>query len=221
MGKERILSTPAQARAVQEVGFLGQFFAPTSPSDAAKKLGIPANLAHHHAQRHLSLGLLEEVKREGGKVLYQLTAKLFKVPRTLLPPESPDNKTTRLLELIQTRFLAAYGRSSRLAEQDDPDYDLYGFMVKDDPDPEPPEKFDEPLEPRPAHFQARTFALTPASYQKLMRGIADLIATAEPEHARPGGGLCTLVFLGMDGELQPGMHDSRLISSFVPPTEAS
>ena len=164
MDQERILTTAEQAKAVQEVGFLGQFFAPKSPSDAARKLGIPANLAHHHAQRHLGLGLLQETGREGGKVLYQLTAKLFKVPRTLLPPGDPDNKTARLLDLIQTRFLAAYGRSSRLEDRNDPDYDLYGFTAKDDPDPELPETSGGPLEPRPAHFQARTFFLTQASY---------------------------------------------------------
>ena len=219
MDQERILTTVEQAKAVQEVGFLGQFFVPKSPSDVARKLSIPANLAHHHAQRHLSLGLLREVGREGGKVLYQLTAKLFKVPRTLLPPEDPDNKTARLLEIIQTRFLAAYGRSSRLEDQNDPDYDLYGFTAKDDPDAELPETSGKPLELRPAHFQARTFSLSPAGYQKLVREINDLVVAAENEHGQPGSGLCTLVFLGMDGDLQTGTSDSRFISSFVPPAK--
>lgn len=217
MDKERILTTVEQARAVQDVGFLGRFVVPTSPSDAARTLGIPANLAHHHAQRHLNLGLLEEVGRNGGKVQYQLTAKLFKVPRTLLPPEDPDNKTVRLLGAVQKHFLAAYERSNRLASRDDPDYDLYEFMAKDDPDRVAPPPISEPLTGRPAHFQARTFSLSPASYQKLVREIADLIVAAENEHDRPGSGLCTFVFLGMDGELQAGMQDSLSVSSFVPP----
>ena len=217
--KERILTTVEQAKAVQEVGFLRQFFVPTSPSDAAKKLEMPANLAHHHAQRHLSLGLLEEVKREGGKVLYQLTAKLFKVPRKLLPPEDPDNRTVKLLKLVRERFLAAYERSSRLEKQDDPDFELHRFIAKDDPDPELPETSGRPLEPRPAHFQTRTFSLSPAGYQRLVRQINDLVVAAENEHGQPGSGLCTLVFLGMDGDLQTGTSDSRFISSFVPLSE--
>ena len=216
MEKERILTTVEQAKAVQEVGFLRQFFVPKSPSDAARKLEMPANLVHHHAQRHLSLGLLEEVGREGSKVLYQLTARLFKVPRTLLPPEDPDNRTVRLLKLVRERFLAAYERSSRLEDQNDPDYDLYGFTAKDDPDAELPETSGKPLEPRPAHFQTRTFSLSPASYQRLVRKITDLVVAAENEHGQPGSGLCTLVFLGMDGDLQTGASDSRFISSFVP-----
>ncbi len=224
MDKELILTTVEQAKAVQDVGFLGRFAVPTSPSDAARKLGMPANLAHHHAQRHLALGLLEERVREGGKVLYGLTAKRFKVPRTLLPPEDPNNRTAKLLNTVQKRFLEAYERSNRLARQDDPDYELYDFVTKDDPHPEPhepPEPSSEPLEPRPAHFQARTFPLSPASYQKLVREIADLIVAAENEHDRPGSGLCTFVFLGMDGELQAGMQDSLSVSSFVPPAGAS
>ena len=215
MENERILTTAEQAKAVQEVGFLGQFTVPTSPSDAARKLEIPANLAHHRAQRHLAAGLLEEVGRAGGKVQYQLTAERFKVPRTLLPPEDPDNRTVRLLELIQKQFLTAYERSNRLEGYEDPDYELYSFMPKNDPDPALPRTFDEPLEPRPAHFEARTLALSPGTYQRLVRSIADLIATATYEE--PGSGLCTLVFIGMNGALQNGTSDSHSVASFVPP----
>ena len=47
----------------------------------------------------------------------------------------------------------------------------------------------------------------------------DLVVAAENEHDQPGSGLCTLVFLGMDGDLQTGTSDSRFISSFVPLAE--
>ena len=215
MDQERVLTTVEQARAVQEVGFLGRFAVPTSPSDAAKKLEMPANLAHHHAQRHLALGLLEEVGRVGGKVQYQLTAKRFKVLRTLLPPEDPDNKIVRLLGTIQHRFLTAYESSNRLVSQNDPDYEIYEFMTQDDPDRAAPPPINEPLRGRPAHFQVRTFSLSPAGYQRLVQGVADLINAAENEYETPGSGL---VFLGMDGGLQAGTQDSRFVSSFVPPT---
>lgn len=215
MDQERILTTAAQAKAVQDVGFLGQFTVPTSPSDAARRLGIPANLAHHHAQRHLEQGLLEEVGREHGKVQYQLTAKLFKVPRDILPAGDPDNKTARTLGRAHDRFLKAYARSDRLGGDEDPDYDHYGFARKDEPDPVP-QTSGEPLEPRPAHFLARTFSLSPEGYRKLVQEITALISAAENEHEAPRSGLCTLVFLGMDGPLQAGTDDSRFISSFVP-----
>jgi DNA-binding transcriptional ArsR family regulator len=218
MHKERILHTEAQAKAVQEVGFLNQFIEPTSPSDAAKKLGQSANLVHHHVQRHLELGLLREVKREGGKVLYQLTAQHFKVPRGVLPAGDPDHKIVRELGIIQKRFLEAYERSDRLnnGSDYDPDYDHYGFVQKGEQD-DLPQPTGDPLEPHPAHFQARTLALSPKSYRRLVGKIGALIRDAEYERSEPGTGPCTLVFLGMDGELQTGAENSHYISSFVPP----
>lgn len=37
-------------------------------------LNMPANLTHHHAQRHAALRLLQEVKREHRRACYQLEA---------------------------------------------------------------------------------------------------------------------------------------------------
>lgn len=219
MDKERILATEAQAKAVQEIGFLNQFIEPTSPSDAAKQLGQPANLVHHHVQRHLELGLLKEVMRENGKVFYQLTARLFKVPHDLLPPGDPDNQVARELDLIQRCFLKAYERSDRI-NHEDPNFSHFGFVFKDDPEPWLAQPGDM-LEPHATHFQARTLALTPQSYQRLVRQIADLITGAEYESNKPEADLCSLVFLGMDGELQAGAGNSHYTSSFVPPLKES
>lgn len=215
MDKERILTTEAQAKAVQKVGFLGQFFEPTSPSDAAKRLEQPANLVHHHAQRHLGLGLLEEVGREDGKVLYRLSAQHFKVPRGLLPPGNPENKVARELALIERHFLKAYERSDYLCNDDDPDYDHYGFSREVELGWQP-EDYDESPESRPAHYQARTVELTPQRYRELVQKISHLLIHAEKEQNKAAG-LCTFVFLGMDGELQPGAGNSQGISSFIPP----
>ncbi len=219
MDKERILTTEAQAKAVQEVGFLSQFFQPTSPSEAAQKLGKPANLVHHHVQRHLELGLLQEVGRKNGKVLYQLTAEHFKVHRGVLPPGNPDNKVARELATIENHFLAAYERSNRLNSDSDPDYDHYVFSREVDVECET-KAYTESPEPRPAHYQARTITLTPSGYRTLVQKITRLLTDCESEQqqsSRP----CTFVFLGMDGELQPGAADSHDISSFVPPLKES
>jgi hypothetical protein len=42
---ELIVTRPEQARALQDTGFLARFLEPASPSDVARSLGIPANLA--------------------------------------------------------------------------------------------------------------------------------------------------------------------------------
>lgn len=215
MDKERILTTEAQAKAVQEIGFLRQFFEPTSPSDAAKKLGQPANLVHHHAQRHLELGLLEEIGRENGKVLYQLTAQHFKVPRSLLPSGNADNKVARELSVIRKVFLGAYGRSDLLYRDDDPDYDHYGFTHEVGLTWQAEDYLESP-EARPAHYQARTVELTPERYKKLVQQIGKLLEDIQKD-INPLSGPCTFVFLGMDGVLQAGAEDSQFISTFVPP----
>jgi hypothetical protein len=59
--------------------------------------------------------------------------------------------------------------------------------------------------------------LTPKSYQRLVRMISDLLSDTESEQGEMGSGLCTLVFMGMDGALQPGTVDAQHLSSFVPP----
>ena len=85
----------AAARALRQGGdFLAHFITPVSPSDVATKLGMAANLAHHHATKLAALGLLFEQRREGGKVFYQLAAREFRVLSGLLPPGDEDGSGT-------------------------------------------------------------------------------------------------------------------------------
>lgn len=159
MENELVLTEADQARAVQDSGFLGQFLRPTSPSKVARKLGMPANLAHHHAQRHAALGLLREVKREQGRVYYQLAARTFKHARSLLPAGDPDEYTAATLAQLHERFLAAYERSDRPADSHDPDWSIHRFG--EGPLAEEPVAGTAalPNEAHPAHFQVRTLPL--------------------------------------------------------------
>ncbi len=208
---ELIITREDQAKALQEVGFLGCFLEPASPSEVAKELDMPANLAHHHAKRHAALGLLNEVSREGGKVYYQLAARTFKHDRKLLP-DDPDHMSANLTRL-QQRFLSAYERSDRLAGEQDPDWTIYGFSGE----PPPRVRNYVPSEPHPAHFEAHTFRLSAEAYHALVRQIAHLLETAEPSGEKP----CTLAFLAFDGVLQDGTQDHHTILSFAPPIETS
>ncbi len=219
MQTEQVLTTEDQAQAVQDAGFLGQFFKPASPSAVAKKLSMPANLVHHHAQRHAALGLLQVVRREGGKVFYGLSARTFRVSRTLLPAGEPGGHAAATLLGLQERFLEAYRRSDRLANDHDPDWDIHSFGDRETPPAELPVPAGVAAEAHPAHLQTRTLSLSAASYQKLVRKIADLLQEAEFER-RSDTTPCTLAFLGMDGPLQPGSQDSRHTTSFISPSGA-
>jgi hypothetical protein len=223
MEKELVLTEADQARAVQDAGFLGQFLRPISPSDVAKKLNMPANLAHHHAQRHAALGLLREVKREHGKVYYQLAAQTFKHTHSLLPAGDPDEYTAAILTQLREHFLRAYERSDRLGGDEDPDWSVHQFSSSDSPDERAHAPIASPetrlIEAHPAHFQVRTLPLTAASYRRLVRLISESLTDAAMD-AEAGAGPCTLVFMAMDGDLQPGTRDSNHVSSFVPPLDS-
>lgn len=214
---EIIVTQPEQARALQDSGFLSRFLEPASPSDVARELGIPANLAHHHAKRHASLGLLREVDRQRGKVYYQLAARRFKHDRSLLPPGDPDEHTAVMLRQLATRFLAAQERSDRLEAGEDPSWHIYGFD-RNVPEGQPTAAPVDAGRSMPAHFQARTLRLRPRRYRDLVRHISRAIREAEADE-EPDGELCTLVFVAFDGLLQEGSRDSQFISSFVPASE--
>ncbi|MFC6664939.1 hypothetical protein ACFP9V_05950 [Deinococcus radiopugnans] len=62
---QRIADAPTARALRQNVTFLGLFTGPRSPSEITASAGMAANLAHHHARRLASLGLLLEVRREG------------------------------------------------------------------------------------------------------------------------------------------------------------
>jgi hypothetical protein len=213
---ELVVTREDQAIALQDVGFLSHFLTPASPSDVARKLGMAANLAHHHARRHAELGILEEVKREAGKVYVQLVARMFKHARTLIPVEDPNYGVNATLSLLQRHFSAAYERSDRLVENQDPDWTVYGFTADQHRPQDERDIRGEPLEARPAHFQARVLRLSPARYRSFVNQVWRLLEDLEPDRDDAESG-CTFAFLAMDGVLQPGQQDSKVISSFVPP----
>ncbi|MEX2541019.1 MAG: hypothetical protein WD314_04395 [Trueperaceae bacterium] len=215
---ELVVTRPEQARALQDTGFLGRFLEPASPSDAARALGMPANLAHHHARRHASLGLLMEVKRERGRIYYQLAARTFKHHRSLLPAGDPDEHTAVTLRQLKERFLAAYQACDRMEDGQNPNWHVYGFDREGIPEVLRGRGVETVSEARPAHFQARTLSLTPDRYRELVRRIANLILEAEAEDG-PQAEPCTLAFLAMDGVLQEGSADSHYMASFVPAGE--
>lgn len=211
---EMIVTQPEQARALQDEGFLTWFLRPASPSDVARSLGIPANLAHHHAKRHAALGLLVEVERESGKVYYQLAAKVFKYRHSLLPVGDPDEQTSVKLGLLRERFLAAYEACDRMESGQDASWQVYSFDKESLPQPGPDDASVDVGSTRPAHFQVRTMSLPSQRYRELVEEIAELVAAAATDEDS-GSQPCTLAFMAMDGALQEGSTDSQYVSSFL------
>lgn len=119
---EMVVTRREQALALRDTAFLGRFLQPASPSDAARALGIRANLAHHHAKRHVTLGLLMEVKRELGRGYYQLAARTFKYRSSLLPTGDPGEHAAVTSGLLHDAFLAEHAACDRLNDGQDAEW---------------------------------------------------------------------------------------------------
>ncbi len=208
------VTTVEAARGLQNAGFLSYFLEPASPSDVAKKMDMAANLAHHHAKKALETGLLLEVGREGGKVLYQLAARTFRHPANLLPTGSPDDRVAHLLDTVKTRFLEVYAHSESTSQYEDEDYTRYAFGSKEKPLLPQPVNTDPILEPYPPHSHARTLRLSSSAYIALMRELTRLI-DLEPHQEKELGKACTVVLLGWGGTLEGDIDGSTWHCSFI------
>ena len=191
------------ARGLQNAGFLSYFLEPASPSDVAKKMDMAANLAHHHAKKALETGLLLEVGREGGKVLYLLAARTFRHPADLLPTGSPDDRVAHLLDTVKTRFLKVYTHSEATSRYEDLDYTRYVFGSKEKP-PLP-----QPINTNPI------LRLSSSAYVALMRELSRLI-DLEQHQEKESGKACTVVLLGWGGTLEGDIDSATWHSSFIP-----
>jgi DNA-binding transcriptional ArsR family regulator len=210
MQKEQIrISNPEAAKTLQDSPVLHYFLEPASPSAVAKKVGIPANLVHHHAKRARELGILFEAKKEGRKVFYQLTARTFTHKRDLLGLEQTIGTALRKLS---ESFLESYLRcETEAVNASDPDYHVYGFGSVDDSLRIAVKSGELPLE-HPAHYQVRTLCLGVEQYKTLIQTLARLLEETKSEkNAKP----CTIALLGFSGLWRGGHEDTMGLSSFA------
>ena len=205
-----VIENPEAINALRETTYMGLFLEPSSPSEAAKVVGISANLMHHHAKRFLELGLLFEVKREAGKVFYQLAAKNFKIPWELIPS---DDLIGKPLQDLSNAFTKAFERSNRLTS-DSPAFQMIGFAEPAAEDVQTKNQLDNMLEARPAHYQMRSVQLNASSYRALVHQISVLISEIEMEHSSDTA-QCTISLLAFEGSVFDVPTDSHVVQSYL------
>lgn len=209
---ELIITDPEAASALAETPFLGAFVYPASPSEVARKLGMPANLAHHHAQKYLRLGLLFEVGREKGRVLYQLAALSFRVPRRV-SQMSADTVFEKHVRKLAELLLAAVEKSSRIAAESQEGWTTCTFSTVPEAIPTRPEG--KSSEARPAYFIHRTLQLSPERYRHLLGQIDALIQAEESQRDDPRAQVCSVATLAFEGTVQEGLTDSLTMSGYL------
>ncbi|CAM3682825.1 ArsR family transcriptional regulator [Deinococcus saxicola] len=213
------IADASTARALrQNVAFLTLFMEPRSPSEIAASAGMAANLAHHHARKLEGLGLLVEVRREGGRVFYQLAARKFRVPWTVLPPIDPEGGEALTLRQITENFYRAYERSF-LTLGSEGEEAVFGFSDTPGEAQALPKPTSRPLESHPSHLEALTLRLTPERYRTLVRDLSRLLEDAATGGLKDQGQVCTIAVLAscgaLDGEGKFVGRTSHTISSFL------
>jgi len=217
--RQRVTDLAAARALRQNSDFLAHFITPVSPSDVAPRSGMAANLAHHHARKLADLGLLFEVRREGGKVLYQLAALEFRVPCELLVPGDESSSGGSTMQQLSSAFLQAYARSWRSLKAGEED--VYGFGSTQQPATLDQLPYPTSDEPYPTHADSLTLRLTPARYQTLARALSALLDEAQAEGVREEGTACTVAVLAFQTvPSQPGQL-SRNQDSFLGWPEAA
>jgi hypothetical protein len=215
----KMIRSVDEARALrQDTGFLGHFLHPQSPTDVAQAMGIAPNLAHHYAKKLSERGLLFEQRRESGKVFYQLTARTFKIPWSVLPPIDEFGGTYTSLRALDQNFRQAYERSWRLVGNEEEC--TVGFAETGQEVPSSHPSLPAPIEGVPAHFDSLTLRLAPERYQHLIQEMTALLTRAAREELKDQGQVCTVAVLGFQGALERVEDDfggriSRHTSSFL------
>lgn len=209
---ELVLTDPEAANALSQAAFLGHFREPASPSEVARQLDMPANLAHHHVQKFVRLGLLFEVGRDRGRVLYQLRALTFKVPAEVSgAARRLDTMFERSLRQLTEDLLEACERSSGLKANPGP-WTICHFGQEAEPMPSRP--VPESPEARPAHFVGRTLRLTPERYRELVAHLDRLVCEQESQD-EPGAARCTVGILAFEGDRGEGRTESLTATGFL------
>ena len=173
----------------------------------------------YHVKKYIALDLLKEIKRDDGKVFYQRVAGVFKYDRRIVPACDVNNATVKELKNIEKRFLEAYERSDRLAENDDPDYSHVIFRTPDGhKDDILPRTDYEKVEPRPAHIEIYTAALSPERYKELVAQISALLqeAAEEAKDADEHSEKSSFAFLAFDDPAVKSKGMWSMTSSFIP-----
>lgn len=215
---QRIGDAPTARALRQNVAFLGLFTEPHSPSEIAAAAGMAANLAHHHARKLADLGLLQQVRRRGGRMFYQLAAREFRVPWEVLPPTDPEGGELLTLRRITDNFHQAYERSYMVLGNDGEEA-VFGFNTTSGEAEALPQPTCRPLESHPSHLEALTLRLTPERYRKLVRDLSLLVKAAAADGLKDQGQVCTVAVLAsrgaLDGEEAFVGRTSHTISSFL------
>lgn len=169
---------------------LSTFAEPLTPSEAARKLDIPANIAHYRTKRLAAAGLLEAVERHG-KGRYRSVARAFLIPAELTPAlhDSSLLMLDGMLGKLHRAMMTCTEQHLR-----DLEWVTSGKSLTLDLSGQIDLSNGEPRQ-YPGACRISSVELSSAQYQKLTESI---IAMLEDLQGEAGEKHCTLAFIAFD-----------------------
>lgn len=176
---------------------LEQFLTPGTPSDAAARLGEPANRVTYHVNKHVEAGLLREAGRRGRRTLYRTVARSFRVPSRFLPLDEPLS----LVAPIMHDLALGLARSRLAADPEGAALVQLGGRPRAHGSP------DEP--PFPSLLAVAGKRLSAAQYARLRAELLEVLGRYDAEAAAAEEGMaepedCVFALVAFRGDLQTG-----------------
>lgn len=160
---------------------------PLTPSEAARHLEIPANVAHYRTKRLFRAGLLK-VTDEGRKGCYSSVARSFLIPAELIAAlhESSLLMLEGMLSRLQRALLVRTEQNFReLGDSEPLTFDLSGNLNLSNTQ--------ERRYPGSCYFSATN--LSSAQYREITEAVKTILDNAREEE---GEKTCTLAFIAFD-----------------------
>lgn len=203
--------TPAQAEALLDFTYgarlLEKFMKPTTPSQAARALAEPANRVAYHVRKLTDTGLLRVAGHQGKRVLYQVVAGTFHVPRALIRLEEP----LTLIEPVMREITNAYAhailewqtrRDSQTPTGDGSQLTVHLGTIE--PEDQGGQRAEVPQRPHPPGMRIRTVHLTSEQYQQAQAALDLILTNLAAEPSSPSAKKSTFIVMSFSGAL----HDT-------------
>ncbi|WP_019011198.1 helix-turn-helix transcriptional regulator [Deinococcus aquatilis] len=200
--------TPAQAEALLDFTYgarlLEQFLHPSTSSQAAHALAEPANRVAYHVRKLADAGLLRVAGHQGKRVLYQVVAQTFHVPRVLVRLDEPLTLIEPVMRDITTAYAHAILEWQARRDPQTPAGDGSFLTVQldgreqGDPNETPVEI---PEGPHPPAMRLRTVRVTPEQYQKVQAALDCLLTELAAEDDAPSAKESTFIVMSFTGSL--------------------
>lgn len=172
---------------------LSMFKEPLTPSEAARRLRVPANVMHYHVKRLLEAGLLERTEEGGRGHLYKSVSQRFSVAPEVLPaatealPAMLDTMLSKLHRNFLGRTEAELRDIDALLEAGPVVFELNESLTLGSVEPHD----------YPTWVSIATVELSAEQFQRFTDAVRGILDEAKADR---GEKRCTLAFLAFQGQ---------------------